>query len=337
MEYASPQWIPMVFHVFDSVLWKHGDAMVELMREYPMLFTPQQIEHASHCEAPVRVEQNRFTDAWGCEWLETQPGMIGQVVGHPLGGGWSDLSNLQVPDPEAQWDWAALAAGAERTRAAGKLSEGFMDVIHGGFFDRLQFLRGLDNLLVDFLERPPEFEQLIATLLDYNMRLIRLWLEVGIDVLHFHGDIATQSSLMMRPETFRSVLKPAYAQMFQACRQAGVHVKYSADGNLLAIVDDLIECGVSYHDPQVRACTIDGIARAYKGRLCAMVDIDQQMLPFCSPGDIDDQVREIVEKIGLPEGGLMLYACPTPDVPMDNIDAICRAWQRYGGPSAKAA
>ena len=38
--------------------------------------------------------------------------------------------------------------------------------------------------------------------------------------------------------------------VFQRCREAGVHVWYSSDGNILPIVDDLIECGVSIHDPQ---------------------------------------------------------------------------------------
>ena len=76
----------------------------------------------------------------------------------------------------------------------------------------------------------------------------------------FHGDIGTQRGLLMNPDTFRKHLKPAYTRMFQTCREAGTHVKYSSDGNLLDIVDDLTECGVSYHDPQVAAC---GIAEVF--------------------------------------------------------------------------
>ena len=43
--------------------------------------------------------------------------------------------------------------------------------------------------------------------------------------------------------------------------------------DLLAFVDDLLECGVSFHDPQYRVHTLDGIARAYGGRMCVMVDL----------------------------------------------------------------
>ena len=79
----------------------------------------------------------------------------------------------------------------------------------------------------------------------------------------------------------------------------------------------------------IGANTIDGIAKAYKGKLCAMVDIDEQMLPFCSPDDIDRQIREIVEKVGSPEGGLIIYAIPSEDVPLENIEAICSGWEKY--------
>ena len=147
--------------------------------------------------------------------------------------------------------------------------------------------------------------------------------------MHFHGDFATQRGLMMSPEIFRKFLKSGYMEMFQTCRRRGAHVHYSCDGNLLEIVDDLIECGVSCHDPQVGANGIDAIAENYKGKLCAMVDIDEQMLPFCKPADIEDQVAEIISKVGSPEGGLVVYACPSEDVPLENIEAICSAWEKH--------
>ena len=97
----------------------------------------------------------------------------------------------------------------------------------------------------------------------------------------------------------------------------------------LLFIDDLIECGVTMHDPQVRPNTIDGIQKHYKGKLCAAVDLDEQMLPFCSPQDIHRQIREIVEKIASPDGGLVIYAIPSQDVPLENIDAIFTGWEKY--------
>jgi hypothetical protein len=62
------------------------------------------------------------------------------------------------------------------------------------------------------------------------------------------------------------------------------------------------------HDPQLRANTLEGIAGAYKGKMCINLDMDRQMFPFCAPEDIMQQVKESVEKLNLPEGGLMIFA-----------------------------
>lgn len=333
IEYRRPEWIPIQFDLMKSVQYRHGARLADMMRRHPLLFTDEQVQTVAASVPPIAFKDHRFVDDWGCEWLEIEMGILGQVVGHPLTD-WKHLDRLHVPDPSQQWDWEAVRSRCRQEKAQGKLVHGAMEIVEGSFFDRLQFLRGLDNLLVDLVERPPELDQLIARVLDYNLRLIHLWLEAGVDLIHFHGDIAMQNTLMMSPKAFRQVLKPAYRVMFQTCRAAGVHVSYSSDGCLFEIVKDLVECGVSYHDPQVRSGDIAGIAQAYRGKLCAMVDIDEQRLPFSTPTEIEDQVREIIAQVGMPQGGLMLYACPSADVPLENIEAICTGWERFGAPGA---
>ena len=248
------------------------------------------------------------------------------MVENPLAD-WAALAHLRPPDPRAQYDWRALRAATERDRAAGKLARASYDVTKGGFFDRLQFLRGLENLLVDFLEEPPQLRTLIDMVLDYNMAWIREWLAIGVDQFCFHGDIGTQRGPLFSPAVFRKQLLPYYQEMFGACRRAGAHVWYSSDGNILPLIPDLIAAGVTLHDPQVRANTVDGIAQVYEGKLCALVDIDEQMLPFCSPAEIRAQVLEVAEKVGTPAGGLMYYLIPTSDVPLENVEALLAAYE----------
>ncbi|NQT94066.1 MAG: hypothetical protein HQ559_14990 [Lentisphaerae bacterium] len=328
MEGRGPEWIPIVFDMFPAVKIRHGDALKDLLRAHPLVFEAHEIEAFDDWRSNPLVLAGTYTDCWGCGWHNACEGNLGYVVDHPLAD-WSALDTFRVPDPLEQEDWQQNRAMAEERRRAGQLVHGGTPIESGGFFDRLQFLRGLDNLLADFALDPPRLQTLIDIVLEYNLKAINKWMEIGVDVMHFHGDLATQRGPMMSPDTFRKYVKPAYEEMFQACRRNGAHVHYSCDGNLLDLVDDLVECGVTIHDPQVRANGIDAIAETYNGKLCAMVDIDEQMLPFCTPQDIDDQVREIIAKVGSPEGGLILFACPTEDVPLENIEAICVAWENY--------
>ncbi|MDO8685601.1 MAG: hypothetical protein Q7J78_02910, partial [Clostridiales bacterium] len=94
--------------------------------------------------------------------------------------------------------------------------------------------------------------------------------------------------------------------------------------------DDLIECGVTMHDPQLRANTLMGIKNAYKGKMCIALDLDRQMFPFCTPEDIWNQVKESVEALASPEGGLMVNGAIFGDnIPIENIDALCAACEEF--------
>ena len=329
LEFRCPEWIPITFGMTPAVWAKYGARLEEIVLRHPLIFGEYERGSFRSREARLFARENEYVrDDWGCLWRNLQAGMLGQVVGHPLAD-WRALDHFRPPDPREQMDWRKLKEQTEEKRCRGLLTRGTYEMTQGGFFDRLQFLRGLENLLVDLVTEPPQLGSLIEMVLEYNMAYIRLWLEIGVDQMCFHGDLGTQKGLLISPATFRKHLKPAYREMFSACRRAGAHVWYSSDGCLLEIVDDLIECGVTLHDPQVRANTLEGIARAYKGRLCALVDIDEQMLPFCSPQDIHDQIGEVVRMLGAPEGGLMIYAEPSHDVPLENIEALCAAWEEF--------
>ena len=329
VEFSNPEWIPVKFELMPAVWMRYGAQLQELVDGHPLIFDPEDPGGYSfnfHAGDPFYTANEYFTDEWGCGWHNTQAGLLGQVIHHPLAD-WGALASFRPPNPRDQYDWRLLGEDTEWARRAGRLTQGNYEFTKGGFFDRLQFLRGLENLLIDFMEESPQLWSLIEMVLDCNMRYIRLWLDIGVDLMFFHGDIGSQKNLIMSPATFRKVLKPAYAEMFGTCRRAGAHVWYSSDGHMLPIVDDLIECGVSLHDPQVRANSIEGVAKAYKGKLCALVDIDEQMLPYCSPEDIKQQIRQVRETMYLPQGGLMIYCIPSQDVPLENIEALCAGWE----------
>jgi hypothetical protein len=59
------------------------------------------------------------------------------------------------------------------------------------------------------------------------------------------------------------------------------------------------------------------------------LDLDRQLFPFCAPADIDAHVREAVEVLGSPEGGLWLKAEIDDGVPLENIEAIAVALEKY--------
>ncbi len=334
VEFRYPEWIPCQVSLA-PILWNiYRHDLEKIVLEHPRLFPDYDPAERDFYDQmpPVHRAGENYRDNWDCLWYTTQAGMEGQVVGHPLAD-WAALQTYRMPDPlvwdereRTPKDWEKIRRDLEQRRQEGKVVFGNAERL----FDRLYFLRGFENLMLDFAEEPPELRRLIEMLEEHEMRLVEKWLELGVDVVGFHTDFGAQTGLMISPRSFRKYIKPMFTRLFQRCRQGGAHVLLSSDGRLLEVVDDLVECGVSVHDPQLRANTLDGIVRAYKGKLFAMVDLDRQGFPFMSPQEIRQQVQEVVDAMALPEGGLGLIAAVYgTDITLDKVAALCEAMEDY--------
>ncbi len=324
LEFRAPEWVPAVVDLAESAWLRHGRSLAEVVLAHPTVFpdfragsVPPAASSDPFCEA---YEAKR--DDWGCTWRNTTRGILGQVVGHPLSD-WSALARFTPPNPEEQFDWSAIADRIQAERRAGRLAIGYDSITQSGIFDRLQFLRGLENLLVDFATSPPELDRLLEMVVEHSVACTRRCLGFGVDIMYFHGDIGGQNGLLFSPEAFRRYLKPAYREVFGLCRSAGTHVFYSSDGYVLDVVEDLVECGASLHDPEVSTNTLPGIRAAYAGKLCASIQLDAQRMPSARPEELREHVRQTVRGMEDPRGGLMVYAYVGADVPLANVDALC--------------
>ncbi len=329
LEFSHPEWIPVTWDL-GSAWVKYGQDLEDVVLRHPLIFTDyQRGSYIGGPHDPFYRAYDSLRDDWGCLWRNTQPGLLGQVVGHPLAD-WKALETFRPPDPLEQYDWRAIRAGLEADRQSGRLTRGYISITQGGFFDRLQFLRGMANILMDFASHAPQLDLLLEMVLDYNVRYVKEYLKLGVDQLMFHGDVGTQRAPLLSPRTFRRYLKPAYTTLFGLCRQAGTHVWYSSDGRMVELADDLRECGVTLHDPQVGPNSLAEIAGAYLNKkLCALVDLNEQLLPFDTPAGIRARVKTAVETLYRPEGGLMFYLLCNHDTPLENIDALCASLEEF--------
>ena len=331
LEFRGPEWIPCTVG-FSPIAWHvHREALEDIVLSHPKLFPGFRKGQVDFDRFPPGYE-GTYRDNWGCLWYtpDSGKGLEGQVIESPLAD-WDALDSYRPPDVETktergEMDWENARESMSRARKGGLPAVGSGERL----FDRLYFLRGFENLMVDIATDEPRLPRLIDMLLEHQLERVRRWLDVGVDAIAFHTDIGTQHGLMISPAKFRTYIKFMFKELFTTCRKAGVHVLLSSDGRLLEIVDDLIECGVSRHDPQLRANTLDGIEKAYKGKLCVNLDLDRQMFAFCRPQDIRDQVHEVVDRLNAPEGGLMIWGSVTgANVPLENVEALCAGLEEF--------
>ncbi len=304
MEFNYPENVPVSVNFLPATWMKYREALDDLLARHPIIFGNHQKGTRNYNAVGGTYVEGEHTDAWGCGWSNVAHGMEAIVKHHP------------VP-----------TRAAVHTLRPPKVDGSFP---HGFMFLRLTDLRGFEEMMIDFAEEPPELQMLIDMVLEHNMKNLEVRLRNhSHKLISFGDDLGMQTSLPMSPEKWRKYLKPCYANLYGRCHEAGHSVYMHSDGHIIEIIPDLIECGVNVINPQIRANGLDNLVDVCKGKVCVDLDLDRQLFPFCPPEDIDEHIREAVEKLGSPEGGLWLKAECGPDVPLENIEAICVAFEKY--------
>jgi len=329
-----PEYIPCQPAISWPVWNTYRERLEDLALKYPLIW-PGFVQGNMRFAGSVglirssRVNMDRF----GCAWRYAFEGDYGIVVKNPLES-WDSMKDLTIPDPEDGLpedkdrdlvSWDKVYENLRRAREMGNLVSAGVE--YSLLFERLSYLRGYNNLLVDFIRRPPQLYELVERLGEYYAEVTKRLLRFsGLDVIFFGDDLGTQDRIPMRRSVFHEFLFPIYRKIFSRIRNAGVHVHMESDGHMIEFADDLIEAGVSILRMQDVVNGVENMAAKYKGRICIDVDIDRQfIIPFGTPEQVRAHVRSIVQALGSKEGGLMLATHIFPPVTMENIEALVQA------------
>ena len=334
VRFEEPNYIPMTFHI-NSACWHHYDqnALQDLMAEHSFLFPNfcRQDKVIPHYGLNQRQDEPH-TDPWGCVWSTTDNGITGSVHVHPLED-WSNFNEYQAPDPDKTdgvfpINWQNIQAHVKQQKKNGELASGGLP--HGHTFLRLQDIRGYENLTFDMIDEEPNLQALIKMVETFNYQYVIKLLELEPDVMSYPEDLGMQVGPMLSPENFRKYIKPVYQRLMKPARDKGCIVHMHSDGDIRMLVDDLIDGGVEVINLQDLVNGIDWIADKFVGRTCIDLDIDRQKITVRgTPDQIDDLIREEVQKLGRKEGGLMMVYGLYPGVPIENIKALMDAMEKY--------
>lgn len=330
---TGPEWIPSNV-VISGASWNQlREEAEEVLLRHPVLFPGFQKGQRPFGEYSIsREDEYRFTDNWGCVWRCEIEGLEGIVDGHPLDD-WSALETYLPPDPllvgdRGPVDWESSRRHVAAAKEHGHLTSG--GTAHGFMFMRMYYLRGFEDLMLDFTTEPPELQKLIDLIGLHTRTIVDQWLSMGVDVVEFAEDLGTQTASVLSPSTFHKWITPAYKSLMQPCKQAGALVALHSDGHVMELMDEFLEAGVDIINPQDLCNGIDDLAREVKGRMCLRLDIDRQsVVPYGTRKEIRDLIEEEVRKLGSPQGGLEFICGVYPPTPAENVDALCSALEEF--------
>lgn len=339
IQFKGPERIPVSFFL-NGACWYNYDQteLCDLLERHKLLFPDFQRPDKPREPRgkPWQHAGERYRDPWGCVWEATQECITGTVVEHPLAD-WDNLSDYLPPDP-ATTDgrlpinpsfWEERAAGMKQ-KAEQKQTLRTGTLPHGHNFLRLMDLRGYENVIFDMCDNEPRLSELIGMIESFYLYTVRRYIALGVDRMNYAEDLGMQNGPMLSPELFRQFIKPTFKRLMQPAHEAGCIVSMHSDGDIRELVDDILDLGVQSLNIQDLVNGIDWMRDNLKGRVCIDVDIDrQQVVRFGTPEEVHELIREEVEKLSAPEGGLMFKADIYPGIPIKNLDALMDALEKY--------
>lgn len=281
----------------------------------------------------IDEKRGLFRDKWGVVRAfgpESTPAPVEGPIKRP-----EDLKTYQPPDPNAP----DVLGGLPEVVARYKGKKAISAICRDAFFNPA-FLRGTTRFLMDMIDHPKLVHELIEVTLSHDIPAMRRMVAAGCDVVVFGDDYADKNSTLMSPRHFKEFILPGLKRCVDAAHEAGAYVVKHTDGNIMAVLDMILDTGIDGLNPLEPAAGMDIglIKEKYGDRVCLVGNVDCGYVLSQAPVDEVRRVtRETVAK-AKPGGGYMLsssnsiHSSVRPENFMAMIETL-RQCGAYGGPA----
>lgn len=257
---------------------------------------------------------DRFQDPFKVIWDRSVDKDIGVVEGHILAS--PSLQDYQFPNPLEKRFFEGIPAKIERYKDCFRVF-----CIGFSLYERAWTLRGMENLMVDFIEHPDFVRQLLHAIANFNITQIIEAMKYDIDAVYFGDDWGQQTGLQMGPNIWREFLLPELKRMYSVVRNADKYVMIHSCGKVDEVFDDLIDAGVNCFNPfQPEVMDVVSLMDKYRSRLSFHGGLStQKTLPF---GSIDAVRDETLRLLDFGKNGGYIFApahAVEGDVPLQNM------------------
>ena len=298
----------------------------------PVLYKAQLGWTAQGKDYPPSPEpRDIWNDEWGAIWHRAPDGVGGQVKFAPIAD-WSNLGDYlqnKAPrfDQTGRYDF--IHDLIDRYPDVYVMSWGL-----SGPFERMSFLRGMENLLMDFHFNQKNVIMLGEYIAEQFIHMIHNYAGAGCNGFYFTDDWGSQHGLFINPETWRKIFKPWYKRFIDECHKLNMHACMHSCGNIVPIIPDLIDLGLdALHPIQPNAMDQEKVVRQFAGEITFWGGLDiQHILPHGSPDEVSQECKRLIDLFDGPDGGYIASPANTimPDTPLENIERMMQTFREYG-------
>ena len=243
-----------------------------------------------------------------------------------------EILNYGWPAWDAPERWDQIRGQTDRYHFEGYAVSGAAEET---VFEIAWQLRSMDRLFADIMEEDEKAVLLLDKITEIRIEMARQYARIGVDILALGDDVAMQNGLLMSPKMWRRWFRPRLERVIQAARaeKPDILIQYHSDGQINQLVPDLIAAGVDILNPVQPECVDHAwIKKEFGQQLSFSGGLGvQSVLPFGSPEEVREHVRQTIEILGS-GGGLIVGPSHVIewDVSLENIQAMLDAIDVFG-------
>ena len=245
----------------------------------------------------------------------------GECVLGALQAGWEALETYAFPTLDA--DFIAQT----RAKGFGDSDRYVLTGLPVAVFSVLRDMRRMDNALMDVAAEPERVADFLERLMPLALACVEAAADCGADGVIIADDWGMQFSPFISPVSFRTLFKPAYARIAEACHARDMDFMLHSCGFVLPLVDDMIDAGIDvfqFDQPEAAGCTLWAERYGQKAAFYSPVDI-QKIMPTGDRTLIEEGARHMAECFR--ESGSMI-AKDYPTWHDINVEAEWARWAR---------
>ncbi len=247
------------------------------------------------------LKNNLIQDEWGIVWKDT-----GESHAYPVDGpvkSSKDLENYFPPDPLKPGRYESVEKAIKEHTGKKALVLHLNDV-----FSIPSRLMTFENFLIKVYEDPEPVRALLKISVDINLQMAKEAVKRGIKIIYTGDDYAYNSGPMISPLKFRDIFYPELKRVVSGYKELGLLVIKHTDGNIMPIIDMIIDSGFDCLDPidPIAGMDLGELKKNYGNKICLKGNVDcAKTLSFKNEKETIEETKDCLNK-AMKGGGYIL-------------------------------
>lgn len=285
---------------------------------------------------PQKMIKGGFIDEFGRKMKMERYEKDGTLIMGYYGGTFKDFNDYESTEQPDPFDESRLAMfrGAKKfeERMNGEVCQipfttGMMEVTWEGF--------GIENFS-RLLAKRRKIKKVFDDRGKFAVEVVKRLGEEGAEFIGVYDDYGYKADLFMAPRNYRKYVIPWLKRICDAAHKHDAKLMLHSDGNLMKIMDDIVEAGVDALNP-IEPTTanpdynIFNLKELYGDRLTFAGNISPQMLSTGSIEDIEAYSKRLLTEVA--KGGGYIFSSGhsiNPAVTPDRWQAVLDTREKYG-------